>query len=194
MCLYKWVRVCVCMCARVFVCVRACVCVHVCVCVGVGVGVDVGVGVGVGVCVYLGLLLGATGIFPNESNTVGLYASTSVDTFFISRAAMKENPETHLVLLSVALASTSCELSVCRRKIVQLRQHYPIPAFDKHGHLKTCVETQERYGVLDKPGRYHQGTFDDGLVIKQGISCLNPKKAPVSSSPPVSVSKGKYCC
>jgi hypothetical protein len=161
-----------------------------------------GVGVGVGVCVYVGLLLGATGIFPNESNTVGLYASTSVDTFFISRAAMKENPETHLVLLSVALASTSCELSVCRRKIVQLRQHYPIPAFDKHGHLKTCVETpkkvgvssQERYGVLDMPGRYHQGTFDDGLVIKQGISCLNPKKAPVSSSPPVSVSKGKYCC
>jgi len=34
-----------------------------------------------------------------------------------------------------ALASTSCELSVSRRKIVQLQQHYPVPAFDKDDRL-----------------------------------------------------------
>jgi len=66
---------------------------------------------------------------------VGLYACTPVDTFFISREEMKANPVAHLLILSVALASTSCELSVSRRKIVQLRQHYPVPAFDKDGRL-----------------------------------------------------------
>lgn len=93
--------------------------------------------------VFLGHLLGATGLFPNLSNTVGLFAATDTDTLFISHHDMKTDPEAHVVILSVALAITSSELSVSRRKTVQLRQTYPIPAFDDDGWLQVSKASGE---------------------------------------------------
>ena len=99
--------------------------------------------------VVLGHILGASGLFPNPSNTVALYAAEDADTLFISHQDMKADPEAHAVILSVALADTSSELAVSRRKAVQLRQHYPIPAFenDTSGSLKVASNASGTFGA-----------------------------------------------
>ena len=110
----------------------------------------------------LGHLLGATGLFPNPSNTMALYAAEDADTLFISHQDMKADPEVHAVILSVALANTSSELAVSRRKTVQLRQHYPIPAFDTEdtsGSLKVASNASGTFGV---------GNIEMGEIFSRG--------------------------
>ena len=69
-----------------------------------------------------GLLVGAEGLFPSAIDTIGLYASSEVDTFFIAHDQLQENPAAYQVVLTQALARTTCALSVSRRKIVQVQK------------------------------------------------------------------------
>ena len=105
----------------------------------------------------IGLLLGA-GVYGGASRELSFFATSFVDTFWISHAQMLGCPEVQLMVMALALDCSSSQLNTARRKISQMRQKYFIPSFSSSESLVVsedlCV-SDPRWGFVQTDIKMH---------------------------------------